>query len=791
MAAGTPRFSSLRTRLAVLYAGLFAVAMLCVSAVLYGVVERTAEGQVRRELVASGTVFDRLWQQRSDQMRDAAGLMARDFGFRSAVATHDASTIESALSNLRERLGLPMAIMVDIDGNVVGADDAAIGREARDMAMQLDNDAVGGVVSLGGAARHLVAAPIMAPALSGWVLFSVDLDDHEMHGLEQLSAIPLTATVYQRQADGRWAPGERTTKLINPAIDRFIADSGAAATPSTVDAGQGVAIALVKPLPTMPGAPPTVLLLQYPLARALAPYRPLQIAIAIVSLAGLALVVAATWRMARSITRPISQLDEAAGRIAEGDRVNVEVDSGDEIGRLAATFNRMADEISERERRIAHLAFNDVLTGLPNRALFHEQLDRELRLAERRSGGVALLCVDLDDFKLVNDTLGHPVGDTLLRQIAGRLGDLPDDVFAARLGADEFVIIQPMADEGDIEEVGALARRLIGLLQVPVRIGDHDIEPHASIGIAVSPADGQETETLLRNADLALHQAKQAGRHMIRFFEPALNARAQARRAIETDLRRALQNGELELFFQPLIDLAKRKIGSFEALIRWRHPTRGLVPPVEFIPIAEETGLIVPIGAWVVREACRQARSWGDEALRVAVNVSSIQMREPGLAQVIGQALQTSGLAPSRLEIEITESVFLDSSASTLDLLHELRAIGTRIALDDFGTGYSSLSYLQSFPFDKIKIDRSFVVALAERQGAGAIVQAIIDLAGALGMETTAEGVETQAQLTELTRRGVGSIQGYLFSKPVPAGEVAGLLASPLRVGLSESSLRA
>jgi diguanylate cyclase (GGDEF)-like protein len=581
MSRAAPRFGSLRTRLAVLYAGLFAVAMLCVSAALYAVVERNAEIQVRRELVASGAVFDRLWSQRSDQMRDAAGLMARDFGFRSAVATHDARTIESALANLRSRLGLRMAFIVDVDGNVFGLPNPAIAAEARTLAAGLDYDPASGVTVLGGGARHIVAAPIMAPALSGWVFFSVDLDAHEMRSLEQMSAIPLSATVYQRLADGSWALGEQAGIAADRRIGRFLAESRALAAPSTLDApasslnAAGTAVALVKPLPALPGAPETVLLLQYPLARALAAYRPLQIAIALFGLVGLLLVVMATWRMARSITRPISLLDRAASRLAEGDSVTVDIDSDDEIGRLAKTFNRMAEEIRERERRIAHLAFNDVLTGLPNRALFHEQLDRELRLAERRSaggtgGGVALLCLDLDDFKSVNDTLGHAIGDALLKEVATRLADLPDEVFAARLGADEFVVLAPVSG-GDIEAVAALGRRLIAMLDVGVRIAGHEIEPRTSIGIAVSPSDGQDAETLLRNADLALHQAKDAGRHTLRFFEPALNARAQARRSIETDLRKALQNGELELFFQPLFDVAQRKITEFERPAAWHY----------------------------------------------------------------------------------------------------------------------------------------------------------------------------------------------------------------------------
>jgi EAL domain-containing protein (putative c-di-GMP-specific phosphodiesterase class I) len=295
--------------------------------------------------------------------------------------------------------------------------------------------------------------------------------------------------------------------------------------------------------------------------------------------------------------------------------------------------------------------------------------------------------------------------------------------------------------------------------------------PSTSIGIAIAPHDGQDGQTLLRNADLALYRAKEAGRGTFAFFEESLNERAQTRRQLEADLRLALERGEFELYYQPLFDLEQNRICSFEALIRWRHPKRGLVSPCEFVPVAEDTGLIVPIGAWVIREACARAAHW-PENVRVAVNVSAVQFHRGALHETILRALAGSGLAPQRLEVEITESVFLEGDDTTLRLLHALRTLGVRIALDDFGTGYSSLSYLQSFPFDKLKIDRSFIQNLLTRDGAIAIVHAITELANALGIETTAEGVEETAQLMELRSHGCSSVQGYLFSEPMSAADV-------------------
>jgi len=772
-------FRQLRTRLAVLYAGLFAIGMLCVAGLLYAVVAHNSKAQVTKELVANGTVYDRLWDQQTSQLRAAAGLLARDFGFRAAVATHDRNTIESALSNLRQRMGLSTAFIVDVNGTVTGLADPRETAQASALSTQLDEGVTAGVAPLGGQAHKIVAAPIMAPALTGWVVFATELDQREMRGLERLSAIPLSAAVYERRANGSWVGADSATEAPDPAVSHFLEANWHQSQPADIDGPNGLSIALAKPLPAVPGAPPAVLLLQYPMRLALSPYRPLEIAIAVIGILGLGLIVVATWRMARSITLPISLLDAAAGKLADGQVASVPVSSQDELGRLAATFNRMSADIVEREKRITHLAFSDLLTGLPNRANFNQHLDHQLRLVDRRGGHVALLCMDLDNFKAINDTLGHPTGDELLRRIASRLGEELGDIFVARLGGDEFVMVKPYS--GDTSAIDELARRALAAVEAPIHVGEHALENKASIGVAIAPGDGNNQDTLLRSAELALYKAKEAGRGTYRFFEESMNALAQERRALEVDLRQALNNGELELHYQPLFHLSADRVGGFEALLRWNHPRRGSIPPVEFIPVAEETGLIVQIGAWVIQEACRQAALWPDH-IRVAVNVSSIQFQRPGLSHVVLQALQNSGLKPEQLEIEITESIFLERSESTLQLLHTLRGLGVRIALDDFGTGYSSLSYLQSFPFDKIKIDRSFVIALRSRPGAAAIVKAIIDLADALGMETTAEGVEEQSQLAILTRQGATSIQGYLFSKPVPAADATRLLKSKLKL---------
>jgi diguanylate cyclase (GGDEF)-like protein/PAS domain S-box-containing protein len=437
------------------------------------------------------------------------------------------------------------------------------------------------------------------------------------------------------------------------------------------------------------------------------------------------------------------------------------------------------EDITEQRRsevKIEYMAHHDALTDLANRVLLNERLELALGRRIHCEEMVAVHHLDLDQFKAVNDTFGHPTGDKLLKIVADRLRGLVRETDTiARMGGDEFVIVQaPIADPGDAT---SLAQRIIHLLGEPFDIDDQQVLIGASIGIAVGPGDGLSPDKLLRNADLALYRAKGDGRGTFRFFEPVMDLQMQTRRILEQDLRKALPAGEFELYYQPVVNLASRTVSGFEALIRWNHPQRGLVSPGTFIPLAEEIGFIVPLGEWVIREACATAAGWPGNS-RVAINISAVQFRNPGLMQVIIGALATSGLDPTRLEIEITESVLLQNKETTLTVLHQLRALGVRIALDDFGTGYSSLTYLQCFPFDKIKIDRSFVKNITENTGSLNIVRAVAALASGMGMTATAEGVETREQLDSITSEGCTEMQGFLFSRPLPAREIERLFIS-------------
>ncbi|MGB8043853.1 MAG: EAL domain-containing protein [Pseudolabrys sp.] len=430
------------------------------------------------------------------------------------------------------------------------------------------------------------------------------------------------------------------------------------------------------------------------------------------------------------------------------------------------------EDVTERQRsedRIAHMARHDALTDLPNRMLLLEQLNHEIKRV-KRGECLAVLCLDLDQFKSVNDALGHHIGDELLKLVGERLRGCTRELdVVARMGGDEFAIIMTQMEQA--ADAATLSKRIRDSVIKPYQVEGHQIVTDISIGISVAPMDAVESAELLRNADMALYDAKSDGRGTFRFFEPEMNTRMKVRRELEMDLRKALATEQFELHYQPLVVLETNDVNGFEALLRWNHPTRGMVSPADFIPIAEETGLIVPLGEWVLKAACNEAVNW-PEHIKVAVNLSPAQLNSRNLVSMVTSVLNETGMPPHKLQLEITETVLLQNTFTTLATLHELRKMGVQIALDDFGTGYSSLSYLRSFPFDKIKIDRSFIQDLSNGAEPLAIVNAVAGLAKCLNMTSTAEGVETQQQMDVLQAIGCTEMQGYLFSHARPANEI-------------------
>lgn len=487
---------------------------------------------------------------------------------------------------------------------------------------------------------------------------------------------------------------------------------------------------------------------------------------------------------------------ENAGRLADeiehgpSGRSDEDLEIETRAGRtFALTFQPMTNrgsvvlivDITDKKAsaaKIEHLARYDALTGLPNRTFFHDQMEVTLTRLKRTGESCAVLFIDLDQFKQINDTMGHPFGDALLCVVSERLRRIarPTDIIA-RFGGDEFVILQyPISSPDD---ASSLARRVVTALSEPCAVDHHQVVIGASIGISVGPLDAADADHLLKNADMALYRTKSEGRGTWRFFETDMDVKAQARRNLETDLRRAVAAGSFRLYYQPLIDLKSRKISTCEALLRWPHPDRGMVSPAEFIPLAEEMGLIVEIGDWVLMQACIECTQWPVDT-RVAVNLSPIQFRRGNVVKAVQAALEKSGLPAERLELEITESVLIQDTEATRAVLVQLRDMGVRISLDDFGTGYSSLSYLHSFPLHKVKIDRSFLQGIAASERSRTLLRGVARLSKELGLSVTVEGVETDEELDLVMREvGVDEAQGFLFSPAIPSSGIRELLVKP------------
>jgi diguanylate cyclase (GGDEF)-like protein len=762
---------SITRRLVLAFGGMFAIALLGVGLMTQIILSNHAQGKITKQFETTSVIFNQLWQLKAKALVDAAEILSRDFGFREAVATNDKPTMVSALVNLRARVGADRAFIVLRDGGVisdgVGEGSADLKAAIASLPYKLPQDRNSAVAAYDEISYKLVVAPILAPMEIGWVVFAVEIDEKMLRELGNLSENRINAYVVELGQTQGWqtrnVQGQPIVALFN---DHSAQNPGTGPRQSLKLRGDSAqVVAYLLPLEGVDGTSKIGVLLSFPFDVAMQEYRTLQLSLAGIGLLGFALVIVFSARLSRKIAEPIMALDAAARSLLEGRHEEVDVNSDDEVGRLASSFNMMSREILEREQRIHHLALHDSLTNLPNRSYFRQQLDGFISHALKHNSGVAVFCLDLENYQSINDNFGDAVGDRLLCQIGETLVALAGDTLVSRLGGDEFGIV--MLDVRSTEQPQRLAQAILERFSEPFEVDGRSINLGIRIGIALAPNDGSNAKELLMNAEFSLTRAKQEGSALLRFFQQSIDEEIRKRQQLELDMREALHNGEFRLYFQPLWSVSTQRFESCEALIRWQHPKRGMVSPAEFIPLAEDSGLIVPIGEWVLREACRVAARW-PSYFKVAVNVSVRQLREPGFAACLFQALSNAGLAADRLEIELTESLFAEGSQKTSDVLNTLRSMGVRTALDDFGTGYSSLSYLRNFPFNKIKIDKSFIDKVVGDPSQQAIVRAIIDLANALSMETTTEGVEDAAQLSTLTQMGCTSIQGYYFSKPVP-----------------------
>jgi diguanylate cyclase (GGDEF)-like protein len=766
------RLRSLQARIVVVFLILLLTVQVAGYTFIHGAITDNARRHALEELAVGERVFNRLLAQSNLRLAQAAQALAADFALREAVATGDRPAIAAILRRHPERAGADVAMLVGTNGRLLADASAVRGRAvpdpvARYVARAARGERAPGIGIIGDAAYQLVAAPVRPATPMGWVVIGLRLDERVIKDLGALTSVDVSLAA--REDTGAW----RLLASTRPADGHEALLAALSAMPSE---GRGAMLtgapdfeSQVFPLGTNDGAGVAVVL-QSSLEQATAPFKDLQASLLVLTLVGLVVATIGSVVMARRITRPLGALVAAARKMEEGDYEHrVEVADEDEVGELASAFNLMCDGIATREARISELAYADPLTGLPNRALFNDRIGQAVRAAERSKGQLAVLTMDLDRFKHVNDTLGHHMGDLLLREVAYRLHRAlqrrTDTV--ARLGGDEFAVLLPT--EG-VDGAKLVARKIVEVLSEPLTIEGHLVDVGASTGIAVYPEHGEDADTLMRRADVAMYSAKRAGTGF-EIYDSRHDQNTPARLSLLGELRHAVEHDQLGLLFQPRINLSARTASSAEALVRWHHPERGIVLPERFVPFAEQTGYIKAVTRWVLNSVFQQCAAWhacGID-LRISVNISARDLHTPDFPRSLAELAGAHGMKPDAISLEVTESAVMEDPAHALEILERLHAMDVRLAIDDFGTGYSSLAYLKRLPVDELKIDKSFVMGLVRDRDDAAIVRATIDLAHHMGLTVTAEGVEEASVLETLRRLGCDQAQGNFISPPLPA----------------------
>ena len=770
-------FRSLQARILALFLLLIVIVQVGTFVLVNTVGDSAARRTVGSEVVAGASVFDRLLEQDAQRLIQGARLMASDYAFREVIATGDHATIGSALTNYSKRIDAPLVMVVDLDGRVIGDTLGQAPGDAFAVPALLKQADVAGQAATVAIVRNglyqLVVVPVLAPVPIAWVVIGQRVDDALSQMQRRLTR--LDVSFLSRVTNGEWQlqastldADDRRALVADMAAARFEAkgaDGNAAYS--------GDAITRIVMLPAL-GDARVVAALQQPVSTALEPFRRLQGQLAVIALLGVVVSLFASIFIARGVARPVREMSEVAVRIAAGDYSTPPPTSRvDEMRDLGQAFHHMQAGIARRETRIMDLAYRDSLTQLPNRALFNDRLDAAIAAAAVQGTPVAVLMMDLDHFKDVNATLGHPIGDLILRAVALRV----DSVLArttdtvARLGGDEFAVLIPGDDAQHAERV---ARSIIRALEPPVMPDGHVVDVRASIGIAIYPEHGEERATLMRHADVAMYAAKR-GNLGVAVWDRQHEEHGKDRLSLMSGLRKAVDEDELVLLYQPIATTGDAPELHAETLVRWWHPTRGLVSPAEFIPYAEQTGYIRAITQWVMAHAIAQCAAWRRDglAMNVSVNISARDLSDPELPDRFGAMLQKHGCASSWITLELTESAILDDPDNALENLQRLHDLGCRLAIDDYGTGYSSLAYLRRLPVHELKIDKSFIVGMAHNSDDAVIVRSTIDLAHNLGLTVVAEGVEDEATLDRLRALGCDRVQGYLMARPLAVADVA------------------
>lgn len=755
---------SLQGRMAIL---LLAFVTAVLAATLVAVFLTTAANvreRVAEELDIGAGVISEIIARRTRQLADTAQVLADDFAFREAVATEDRPTIRSALRNHGSRINADLMLLLDLDGQLI-ASTAGRESEINDPARLVMEDGETTIISLGDSAYQFVTATVRAPLPVARIVTGFRLDEALARDLGGLTGTDVsffsgddTQRIYASSLDA-------SDTLTDDVLNRVHADGQV----RTIDAGKERYLMLARSLPGPDPAPR--FLLQTSLDKALAPYQSLWLQLGLIAAAAFALSLFIAWFLARYVTQPVRALAGSASRISRGDYSEpAPVPRVGELARLGEAFNAMQAGIREREERILHQAYHDPLTGLPNRALAADRLRQGILRIQREGGNLGVLVLDINRFKEINDTLGHPTGDEVLREMARRLSERvrrTDTV--ARLGGDEFMVLVHSDSVAGPERLAeAIAD---GINAEDIVIGDARLQLGTSIGMALCPADGDEPETLLRRADIAMYEAK-AAHQALSFYQSGRDEAHLRRLRMVSDLREALQEGQFQLLYQPKVTVSDRQPKQLEALIRWEHPEKGEISPAEFIPLAERSGHIRDISRWVLDEVIRQCAAWRRNGVdvTVAVNISALDLVDARLPDYVTERLAYHELDTDALGLEITETTVMQDARHAVGILQGLKDRGIRIAIDDFGTGYSSLAQLRSLPVDELKIDKSFVMKLAGQPEDGedpVIVRSTIELAHNMGLRVVAEGVEDEATWWRLARYGCDSIQGFWISRPM------------------------
>lgn len=761
---------SLSSRIVIVMLGL----LLAVQIAGFWAVRAAVESQVRNEISSDLTVGTRIWdrllQQNAQRLREASIVLAADYGFRSAVTTGDQETIASALENSGERIGASIAALLDpslrlVSSSQAGGNDGMVAHVLSDIGATLSKDVDGSRIALvNGGVFQFVMIPVRAPLTVGWVLMGFPISQPLLTDLKRLSGVHVTLLSGKNAA-------MHDLKLTTLPEQRDAILRAAQVGAQEISLNGDQLVARYVSLDTL-GEPLQVVLMRS-IAEVNAPFSKLQWMLGLITLGGVLLFAVGSQQAARWVTQPLKELTLLAKALASGN-FDVAVTGkkrGDEVGLLANGFDSMRTSIAAQRDEILRLAYWDRLTGLPNREKFRETLKAAIDRYQDSNASLAIITLNLDRFKHVNDVLGYAFGDELLKAVAERLRQQVsgEGNLVARLAGDEFAILLSMSDtQGAL----AITQQITQAFEVPLALHEQTVDLSASMGVACWPADATDADLLLSRSEIAMHAAKNkiAG---VLFYTPALDSSSSLTLSLLSDLRYALQNGELRLFLQPKVATATGQVVAAEALIRWRHPQRGLVPPMEFIPFAEQTGFVRQLTIWMFETAAQQWRGLQptEGHLRIAINLSTRDLMDPDFPQRLSSIMQESDVSPSAFCLEITESAIMDDPQRAEATLYKLSEQGFKLSIDDFGTGFSSLAYLKRLPVNELKIDKSFVMAMDKDESDAKIVKSTIDLAHNLGLSVVAEGVENKVLLDKLRELQCDEAQGYFIAKPMPFDE--------------------